>query len=73
MHGVHCVQHRRRVKTEEKAKVVASIKGKEFIKFLAALAVLKLMILNNRMNRPRMIGKKRINSAYSSKSSWKNC
>ena len=30
----------RRKKTEEKAKVVASALGKEFIQFLAALAIL---------------------------------
>ena len=32
--------HIRRIKTEEKAKVVASVRGEEFIKFLAALVVL---------------------------------
>ena len=32
--------HRRRIKTGEKAKVVATVWGEEFIKFLAALAVL---------------------------------
>ena len=31
--------HIRRVKTEEKAKVVAAVWGTEFIQFLAALAV----------------------------------
>ena len=31
--------HRRRIKTESKAKVVAYVWGKEFIKFLAALAI----------------------------------
>ena len=41
---------------EAKAKVVASVWGAEFIKFLAALAVL-----------PRSIWKKRENSSYSSK------
>ena len=30
-------QHRRRIKTEEKAKVVASVWKEEFIKFLAAI------------------------------------
>ena len=30
--------HRRRIKTEEKAKVVAAVWGTELIKFLAALA-----------------------------------
>ena len=32
--------HRRRIKSEEKAKVVRSVWGTEFIQFLAALAVL---------------------------------
>ena len=32
--------HRRRIKTEEKVKVVAYVWGAEFIQFLAALAVL---------------------------------
>ena len=32
--------HRRRIKTKEKAKVVASVWGEEFIKFLAAPAFL---------------------------------
>ena len=35
------VRHRTRIKTEEKAKVVASVWGKEFIQLLAALAVLQ--------------------------------
>ena len=43
-------RHRRRIKTEEKAKVVASVWGQEFIKFLAALAVLPRTILNNNNN-----------------------
>ena len=42
-------------KTEEKAKVVASVWGTEFIQLLAALAVLSRTILNNRMNYTRMI------------------
>ena len=41
---------RRRIKTEEKAKVVASVWGEEFIQFLAVLAVLPRTILNDRMN-----------------------
>ena len=40
------VYHRRRTKAEEKAKVVKSVSGEEFIKFLAALAVLPRTILN---------------------------
>ena len=43
--------------TEAKAKVVASIWGAKFVKFLATLAVL-----------PWSIWKKRLNSSYSSKS-----
>ena len=46
--------HRRRTETEAKAKVVASVWGATFIKFLAALADLH-----------RMIFKKRLNSLYS--------
>ena len=46
--------HRRRIKTEEKAKVVASVWGEECIQFFAVLAVLPIYIcrtiLNNRMN-----------------------
>ena len=49
------VHHRRRIKTEEKAKVVASVLGEEFIQLLAALAVLHCMDdLNYRMNCTRM-------------------
>ena len=36
--------------TEEKAKVVASVWGQEFIQFLAMLAILPRTILWNRMN-----------------------
>ena len=43
---------RRRIETEEKAKVFF---GEEFIKFLAALAVFPRTILSNRMNCTRMI------------------
>ena len=43
--------HRRRIKTEVKAKVVASVWGKEFIHFLATLAVLLRTILKKRMNK----------------------
>ena len=35
------------IKTEEKAKVIASVWGEEFIIFLATLAVLPRTILNN--------------------------
>ena len=41
---------RRRIKTEEKAKVVNSVWGEEFIQFLAVLAILPRTILKNRMN-----------------------
>ena len=43
-------QHIRRIKTEEKEKVVASVWGAEFIQFLAVLTVLPRTILDNRMN-----------------------
>ena len=49
------LHHRRRIKTEEKAKVVASVFGEEFIQFLVALAVLPMTVLNNKMNCTRMI------------------
>ena len=39
-----CVVHRRRIETEGKAKVVASVWGAKFVQFLAALAVLYLSI-----------------------------
>ena len=61
--------HRRRIKTEEMAKVVASVWGKDFIQFLATLAVLPRMILNNMMNCTWMILMNRTNSSNSSKSS----
>ena len=37
-----CESHRRRIKTEEKAKVVAYVGGEEFIQFPAALAILPM-------------------------------
>ena len=43
-------QHRRRIKTEEKAKVVAADCLKEFIQFLAALEILHQDDLKKRMN-----------------------
>ena len=46
-------------KKRAKAKVVASVWGKEFIKFLAVIALL-----------PRTILRNRINSSFSFKSSW---
>ena len=42
--------HRRRMKLEDKAKVVASVCGAEFVQFLAALTVLPWSIWKNRMN-----------------------
>ena len=42
-------RHRRRIQTEEKAKVVASVWGVKCIQFLVALAVLPGMILKNRI------------------------
>ena len=61
--------HKRRItiKTEEKAKIVASFWGKNLFNS-CAVAVLLRTILNNRMNSTRRISKKRMNSSYSSKS-----
>ena len=36
--------YRRRINTKEKAKVVAAVRGTEFIKFLAALVILHPII-----------------------------
>ena len=49
--------HRRRIKTEEKAKVLAAAwgEGAELIKFLAKLAILHQDDLKNRMNCTRTI------------------
>ena len=55
LHAVCCVYHRRRIKIEEKAKVVASVWVKFCFQFLAALAVLPWTILINRKNCTRMI------------------
>ena len=44
------VSHRRRIKIEEKAKVVVAVWGTEFIQFFAMLAILQLDNLKNRMN-----------------------
>ena len=40
--------HRRRIKTEEKAKIVAAVWGAKFVQFLAALAVLPRSIWKNK-------------------------
>ena len=42
----HC-HHRRWIKTEEKANIVASVCGEEYIQFLVALAILPNTILKN--------------------------
>ena len=42
--GVSVCHRRRRIKSEEKAKVVASVWGEDFIPFLAALVVIHWMI-----------------------------
>ena len=54
---------RRRIKAEEKAKVVASVWGEELIQFLATLAVLPRTILKN--------SSFSVNSSYYSKSSYR--
>ena len=43
-------EHRRRLKTEEKAKVIAAVRGTELIQFLAALAILNQDDLKTGMN-----------------------
>ena len=53
--------YRRRINTEEKAKVVAAAWGEECIQLLAVLAIV-----------PRTILKSRMNSSFSFKSSWRN-
>ena len=53
-----CLYQRRRINTEEKAKVVAAVWGTEYIHFLTALFILKYDDLNNRMNYTRMIWSK---------------
>ena len=44
-------KHRRRIKTEEKAKVVTAVRGTELIQFLAALAISHQDDSKKRMNR----------------------
>ena len=51
------------------AKVIASVWGEEFIKFLVAPPVLPRAIVNNRMNCTRMLSNKRDEFILSSKSS----
>ena len=54
-----------RIKTEEEAKVVASVWGEEFIQLLAALTVLHRTILIIGLNAPGWL-KERMNSSFSS-------
>ena len=63
--------HIRRIKTEEKAKVIAPVRGEEFIKFLAALVVLRFDNYDdtNRMNSSFSFKSFGCNSSYYSKSS----
>ena len=61
--------YRRRKKTEEKAKVVASVLGKEVILSLSALAILPRTILKNRMKSSLSFISSWCNSSYYSKSS----
>ena len=48
---VRSVQHRRRINTEQQARVVAAVWGTELIQFLATLAILHKDDLKKRMNR----------------------
>ena len=56
--GERAREHRRRIYTEEKAKVVAAVWGTEFIQFLAALAVLHQDDKKKRMKCTRIKWKK---------------
>ena len=49
-HEMEHLPHRRRIYIKEKAKVIAADWEKEFIKFLAVLAVLHKEDFKNRMN-----------------------
>ena len=55
------IRYRRRIMTEGRRFFL----GEEFIKFLAALAILPRTILKNRMNCNRMVEKNRMNSSHS--------
>ena len=44
-----CNNHRKRIETEDKAMVVATIWGAELVKFLAALALLSRSFFPNRL------------------------
>ena len=57
---------------EEKAKVVASVWGAEFVQFLAALVVLPRSIWKKRLNSAGLFGKKRFNSTVSFKTTETN-
>ena len=50
-------KHRRRIETEGKAKVFASVFGAEFVQFLAALAVLPQFIWKKRLNSDGLLEK----------------
>ena len=58
------LQPQKKDEDRRKDKVVASVWGEEFIKFLAVVPVFPRTILNNRMNCSRMIWKKRKNSSW---------
>ena len=59
---------RRRIKTEEKAKVVASVWGGRIYLIPCRASCFALDDLNYRMNCPRTISKKRMKTSYCSKS-----
>ena len=61
--------HRRRINTEEKAKVVAALWGAEFVQFLSALAVFTVKRFEEYDELQQDDLKKRMNSSDSSKSS----
>ena len=61
--------HRRRIKTEEKAKMSSLLFGRKNLFNSLRISCFALDNLNYRMNCTRMIWKKRMISSYSSKSS----
>ena len=63
---MYILYNRRRIKTEEKAKVATAVWGAESIYFLAALAILYQDDLKNRMNCTRDDIQHRIHSSLSS-------
>ena len=68
--------HGRRIKTEEKAKVVVAYWGMELIQFLAAVAILHQDNLKKRMNRTATLSNgcfEKIADNHTNPPSWHPC